>query len=129
MSSEPTKSIEEVIRSDGRYPPEAFAFLHEGLSRAQSAEGPLAPGERRHVSARQHCMAMRDLAVERWGQLAQAVLAKWNITATIDFGNMVYLLADSGYIKTSEEDSHDDYRNVFSFDEAFAGQDDFELNE
>lgn len=34
MTDQPEKDLEEVIRKDGRYPLEAFAFLHEGLARA-----------------------------------------------------------------------------------------------
>ena len=31
MPEQPERPMEEVIREDGRYPVEAFAFLHDGL--------------------------------------------------------------------------------------------------
>ncbi len=130
MPEEPQLSMEQVIRSDGRYPMEAYAFLHEALNEAvkkhHGEAGSLGP---RHVTGRQLCEALRDLASERWGMMAKTVLAKWNIRETLDFGNMVYLLVDYGFMKKTEEDSIEDFRDVFSFDEAFRGSGEFELKE
>ena len=51
MVDEPEKSMEQVIREDGRYPPEAFGFLHEGLSRsAGEVSGESPPPGHHHVS-------------------------------------------------------------------------------
>jgi len=128
----PGKSMEDVIRQDGRYPPEAFAFLHEGLSKAVAGahgDKPANEAGQRHVTGQQLCFALRDLAVERWGMLAKAVLSKWNIRETLDFGNMVYLLVDNRFMRKTPEDSLEDFRAVFDFDEAFCGRWNFELKE
>jgi len=123
------KSMEEIIRGDGRYPLEAFAFLHDALHRAvNEVYGPEASQQpqddpenvsARHVSGKQLCHSMRDLAIERWGHLAKPVLSKWNIHATIDLGNMVYLLVNNSFMRKTDEDSVEDFRDVYSFDEAF----------
>jgi len=129
MGSE--EPVEKVILEDGRYPLEAFAFLHEALAYAveqvygEQVEG----GEEKHVSGKQLCVALRDLAIKRWGLLARTVLAKWNIHATIDFGNMVYLLVQHKVWRKRQEDSVEDFRDVFDFAEAFNVRDEFELNE
>jgi uncharacterized repeat protein (TIGR04138 family) len=123
------QAIEEVIRKDGRYPREAFAFLQEGLTRAVKqvhGETELPPG-RRHVTGRQLCLALRDLAVENWGLLALPVLERWNLRATIDFGNMVYLLIQHDLMAKTEEDSVEDFRDVYDFAEAFELDEDFQL--
>ncbi len=141
--------MEDVIRSDGRYPLEAYAFLHDGLTTAvrkiygsgpaegvqeheavRKIYGP-GPGEgvQRHVSGQDLCGSLRDLALERWGMLARTVLRKWNIRETIDFGNMVYLLVEHDFMKKTDEDSLEDFRDVFDFDEAFAHGGEFELKE
>ena len=127
MVGQSGKSMEEVIRGDGRYPLEAFAFLHDALSRAvnevygEDASEPHDPESinARHVSGMQLCHSMRDLAIERWGRLARPVLAKWNIHATIDLGNMVYLLVNNSFMRKTDEDSVEDFRDVYSFDDAF----------
>jgi len=123
--------MEEVILEDGRYPPEAYAFLHEGLTRAvKEVHGPDATiGAQKHVSGRKLCYALRDLAVERWGQLARTVLAKWNIHATVDFGNMVFVLVNANFMRATEEDSVEDFRDVYDFDDAFGAEGEFELRQ
>jgi len=131
MEGKPDKSMEEVIREDGRYPPEAFAFLHDGLNRAVQGVYGDEQGEsgQRHVSGRQLCEALRDLAVERWGMLARVVLNKWNVRETVDFGNMVYLLVENNFMRKTEDDNLDDFRDVYDFDKAFRGYRTFELKE
>ena len=133
MSPEPEKPMEDVIRSDGRYPPEAFGFLHEGLGRAVKSvhgeETGVDPGQQHHVTGAQLCHALRELASERWGLLAPAVLDKWNIHATIDFGNMVYLLIRANYMRKTETDSIEDFRDVYEFSSAFDLSNTFELKE
>ena len=123
--------MEDVIREDGRYPPEAFSFLHDGLTRAvETIHGGETPeGGQRHVSGKELCEAIRDLAIERWGLLAPIVLGKWNIHETIDFGQMVYLLVENQYMRKTDEDSIEDFRDVFRFDRAFRGYQSFELKE
>lgn len=129
MSQERRMSMDELIRSDGRYPPAAYAFLHEGLARAVKAAhgGEVTEGAQSHVSGQQLCFALRDLAIERWGMLARPVLERWNIRATLDFGNMVYLLIHHEYMRKTDEDSLEDFRDVFDFDKAFDTHDHFEL--
>ena len=125
------QSMEQAIFADGRYPPPAYAFLHEGLAKAikQAHQHESATEGKQHVTGQEICHALKDLAVERWGQLARTVLAKWSIRQTIDFGNMVYTLIDAGFMRRTDEDSIDDFRDVYQFDEAFGCQDDFDLKD
>ena len=131
-----------MIREDGRYPPAAYAFLHDGLARAvravhgddavaraqvAAAAGLEAP--KSHVSGQQLCEALRLLAIERWGLLARTVLSRWNIRGTIDFGNMVYLLVEHEFMRTSEGDTIEDFRDVFDFEQGLKVPAAFELKE
>ena len=139
MMAEPTeppkKPMDEVIREDGRYPGEAFDFLHDGMSRAvkeahgEEAIGPGKEAADSHVTGSELCLSLRDQALERWGMLAKTVLNHWNIHGTIDFGNMVYLLIQHRFMRKTETDSIEHFRDVYDFDDAFDGEDDFELSE
>ncbi len=131
MNPMPDKSMEEVILEDGRYPPQAFALLNEGLQRAvQRVHGEEAtPEGPRHVSGKELCEGIRDVAVERWGLLAGAVLRRWNVRSTLDFGHMVYLLIEHDFMKKTPEDSLEDFYNVYDFAETFDAYDRFELGE
>jgi len=131
METEPNQPMDEIIRKDGRYSPEAFSFLHEGLSRTVElvyGEGSRPVGES-HVSGQDLCRGLATLARERWGLLAKTVLTRWNIRESIDFGNMVYLLIDAGFMHKNDEDSIEDFRDVFTFDEAFDKGGEFELKQ
>ena len=127
----PPKPMEEVIRADGRYPPAAYGFLYEGLARAVKDARGDEPGKpaQRHVSGSQLCLALRDTAIERWGQLARTVLAKWNIHSTMDFGNMVFVLVEAHFMWATEEDDIEDFHDVYDFAEAFGADGEFELAE
>ncbi|MCK5114325.1 MAG: hypothetical protein KAR11_06135 [Phycisphaerae bacterium] len=113
------REIDKIIADDGRYKIEAFGFLHEGLARAAKD----AYGDQKvpsgHVSGQQLCQGIRDLAVERWGMMAPVVLQKWGVNESIDFGNMVYLLIKHGFMRKTDEDSVEDFRNVFNLDKDF----------
>ena len=131
MAGEPTKPMDEVIRDDSRYPPEAYAFLHDGLSRAvKEVHGDEPPDSgQSHVAGGQICQALRGLAIDRWGMLAKTVLNRWNIHTTMDFGNMVYLLIEHGFMRKTDEDSLEDFDSVYDFDSAFQVDASFELRE
>jgi len=126
------EGMTRLILDDGRYPLDAFEFLHEGLelagrrvygNKAEPARG------RRHVTGAQLCEAARDLALERWGPLALTVLRRWRIGSTIDFGHMVYLLVNNDFMQKTDEDSLEDFRDVYDFGAAFPTRGDFELKE
>ena len=120
MASEPV-NIEAVIRDDGRYPPEAFAFLNEGIARAaKDVYGRIDDEGPHHVSGQQLCVALRDFAIDRWGALAMTVRRHWNVHETIDFGNMVYLMIEHDCMSKSDEDRLDDFRDVYRFADAFS---------
>ena len=73
----------------------------------------------RHVSGQDLCWALRDWAVARWGFLAPVVLGTWNVTRTIDLGNLVFDLIEHGRLQKEPQDHIDDFRNVFDFQDAF----------
>ena len=51
--------------------------------------------------------------------LARTVLARWNIRRTYDFGRIVFAMVDNGLMQKTEEDSIEDFRDVFDFKHAF----------
>lgn len=167
MSSEPVKSLPQLVRDLGRFPIEAFEFLHEGLDhtvctvhgpasdairdlyrwmdqtqaepqqltelartgglpkvvfeRITELGGPDAAARKlnRHVSGIQLCWGLRDLAMQRWGLMASAVLRHWGIKSTTDFGAMVFALVNAGMLQKQQNDDQDDFDDVFEFDDAF----------
>lgn len=125
-SEKPTqeKTVQQVIEDVGIYPPEAYAFIQQGLSfTVQRLHGKLKdPKASRHVSGQDLCDGLRELALAQWGRLARTVLRRWNITSTLDFGRMVFALVDAGLMQKTEDDSVDDFRNVYEFRAAFENE-------
>ncbi len=115
------RRIEQAIREDGRYPPEAFEFLQRGLEYAtRMVYGADVPEGPRHVTGQQLCEGLRRLALETWGPLAPMVLRRWNIRTTRDFGEMVFLLVNMQLMGKQDSDRIEDFDDVYEFDEAFA---------
>src|SRR4051812_11459108 len=117
------KSIDQVIDEQGLYPREAFEFVRRGLSYTVERihAQPLEPGASRHVSGRQLCEGLRDLALLQWGMVARAVLNKWNIRRSEDFGKIVFTLVEHGELSKTDDDNPQDFKGVFDFVKAFDG--------
>ncbi len=127
LHGDPPLAWEKVIAYMHRHgvDPERLCELHERrklpASIAKLLEELGGPGvlENRHVSGPQLCDGLRDLARERWGLLAGAVLRHWNVRTTRDFGLMVFALVRAGMLKKRAEDRIEDFEGVYDFEEAF----------
>ena len=76
-----------------------------------------------HVTGGELLEAIRRLARERYGVLAREVFESWGVRTTEDFGTIVFLLVEEGLLGKTEEDSIEDFRDVYSFEEAFRESD------
>lgn len=114
-------SLTDLARDVGLYPPDAFEFLQQGLSfTVQKLHGSKAsPRSSRHVSGAQLCEGLREYALDQWGYLARTVLRRWNILSTQDFGRIVFALVEVGQMQKTDDDTLDDFKDVFDFKVAF----------
>lgn len=112
--------LRKLALDDGRYAPEALQFLFESLDHAvrlagrEDAEGP-----DRHVSGQELLAGMRHYAGELFGPLAGEVWRAWGIQSSLDWGRIVFLLVDAGMLNRQENDTIEDFKDGFDFDEAF----------
>jgi uncharacterized repeat protein (TIGR04138 family) len=108
---------------DGRYSPEAFTFLLESLPQAMRLAGKeKAEGTQRHVTGQEVVAGMRAHAVQIFGPLAAAVWRSWGVHETLDWGRIVFLLVDNGFLNRQETDTLEDFSSGFDFDEVFVRQ-------
>lgn len=132
MSQETMTLWERVRENAGGYPPQAFAFVHQGLQhtaealsamREEVAAGTTGAGEggggERHISGQELCLGLRDFALRQFGLMARTVLESWNIRGTEDFGRIVFILVEAKVLRKSDSDSFEDFSAVYDFDEAF----------
>ena len=131
---DPTTEIDwnEILRTAGPYPLEAFAFVREGLGytvgQVHNAEGLNNPGVLsgsddeidQHVSGQELCMGLRDFAIQQYGMLAGTVLRHWHVNRTEDFGRIVFAMIEHGMMSKNDRDSLEHFQSVFDFNEEFA---------
>jgi uncharacterized repeat protein (TIGR04138 family) len=115
------KSIEEIAKLDGRYSLRAFEFVHEGLSRAVKKQYPDESENKgpHHISGRELCTGLAELAAEKWGRMASVVLNQLGVKSTYDFGRIVYLMVEHKWMYARPQDSIDEFKDVYNFEEVF----------
>jgi uncharacterized repeat protein (TIGR04138 family) len=106
--------MERIRARDARFLEGAYLFVLAALEFHQ-ARLP----ERRHIGGRELAEACRDLALERFGVMARAVLEHWGVRATSDIGDIVFTLVDLGLLICQPSDTRDEFVGVFDFDQAF----------
>lgn len=118
-----SRAVERVAIEFGEYPTDAFWFVQNGLEYAANlVHGPQADAaaqQSRHINGQQLSKGLRAYAEALYGKLARAVLAKWGIHSTYDFGRIVFALIDAQVLAKQPDDSIDDFRDVFDFRRAF----------
>ena len=121
------KSIKEIAKLDGRYSLLAFEFIHEGLGRAakEHYRDEIENETPRHVTGKQLCFSLAELASEKWGRMAKVVLNQLGIKSTRDFGNIVYLMVENKWMHARPEDTIEEFDNVYDFEEVFEKKYDF----
>jgi uncharacterized repeat protein (TIGR04138 family) len=116
----PTKSLQEVVDAVGVYPADAYLFVQQGLNyTVEKVHKDTDPEASHHVGGKELCDGLRELALKNWGLLARIVLQRWNITTTMDFGRIVFAMVEHDLLQKTEEDTIDDFRQVYDFRAAF----------
>ena len=105
--------LARIRKRERRYHERGFLFVLAAIEFLQERLP-----QRRHVSGSELAWACRDLALQQYGLTARAVLAHWGITATKDFGQIVYALVDVGLLSTQPGDRLEDFEEVYEFPDA-----------
>jgi uncharacterized repeat protein (TIGR04138 family) len=105
---------------DGRYSPDALAFLFESLETAVRLAGKAeAQGTARHVTGGELLSGLTTHARETFGPLAPHVWRSWGVREALDWGRIVFLLVDAGLLKRQEEDRIEDFGSEIDFEREF----------
>lgn len=102
--------LHELASRTGKYDVEAFCFVSQGLRHAAKLFGKdRSSGEERHLTALQLVEGTLDLAVERYGLLAELVLRHWGVRASEDIGAITFALIDSRVFTKQPSDRLEDF--------------------
>jgi uncharacterized repeat protein (TIGR04138 family) len=113
-------AVELIASRDGRYDREAYHFLREALDFTVQRLKKTQPSRASaHVSGQELLEGIRQYAIKQFGPMVVTVFEYWGIGRCEDFGEMVYLLIQTGAFGQSETDSKRDFEGGYTFHEAF----------
>jgi len=120
MDTEFLRDIEKVAETDGRYDRAAYLFLYDALqSTVENLGKESLPRDQRHVSGRELLQGIGAYALSQFGPLTLSVLQHWGLRETRDFGEIVFNLVESNLMSKTDNDSIEDFIDVYDFAEEF----------
>ena len=108
------KLIEEICGRDARYKPDAYEFVMQALHSTQARLK-----RRGHLQGGELLEGIRSLIIDQYGPMAGTVLRHWGVSSTLDFGHIVFNMVENRILSRTEEDSLEDFRDVYTFEDAF----------
>ncbi len=117
------EAVDLVIKKDPRYTRDAYFFLRDALTHTVKQTGRKSRNQvDKHVSGQQLLDGIRQYALKQFGPMVVTVFEYWGIRRCSDFGEMVYNLIQIEIFGKSDADTIDDFKDGYSFKEAFIDQ-------
>jgi len=113
MSKDFFTTVEEIRTKDARYKADAYEFVMHALTHTQKK---LKRGG--HVTGKELLEGIKEYGLELYGPLAKTVFSHWGVYTTHDFGQIVFNMVSVGLLGKTDEDTIDDFRDVYDFDDA-----------
>lgn len=113
------EGVEKILLHDKRYDREAFHFVREALDHTQKTVMKKNKGEPRHVSGPELLDGIREFAIETYGPMTLTLFEEWKLSRCEDFGEIVFLMIDHHLLSKTEEDSKEDFKATYEFEDAF----------
>jgi len=115
-----TEALDSIVASDPRYTRDAYVFLRDALDFTTKQQKKIKGATVRHVAGPELLEGVRQYALQEFGPMVMTVFSSWGIHCCEDIGHMVFNLIEAGIFGKTEEDSLEDFKNVYDFEEAFA---------
>jgi uncharacterized repeat protein (TIGR04138 family) len=113
------EALDSIVASDPRYQREAYVFLRDALDFTTKQQKKVKGVSVRHVSGPELLDGVRRYALKEFGPMVMTVFDNWGLRSCEDIGNIVFNLIGAGIFGKTEEDSIEDFKNVYDFEEAF----------
>src|SRR5690242_6481862 len=113
------EALDSILASDPRYQREAYVFLRDALDFTTKQQKKVKGVSVRHVSGPELLDGVRRYALKEFGPMVMTVFDNWGLRSCEDIGNIVFNLIGAGIFGKTEEDSIEDFKNVYDFEEAF----------
>ena len=113
------EALDSIVATDNRYSREAYVFLRDALDYTTKQQKKTKGAAVRHVAGPELLEGVRQYALKEFGPMVLPVFSYWGIHRCEDIGHMVFNLIEAGIFGKTEEDSLEDFKNVYDFEEAF----------
>ena len=113
------EALDSIVASDPRYARDAYVFLRDALDFTTKQQKKIKGATVRHVAGPELLDGVRQYALKEFGPMVMTVFDNWGIHYCEDIGHMVFNLIRAGIFGKTEEDSLEDFKNVYDFGEAF----------
>ena len=113
------EALESVVDNDPRYQRDGYIFLRDALDFTTKQHKKVKDGSVRHVTGPELLDGVRQYALKEFGPMVMTVFDSWGIRSCEDVGHMVFNLIGAGVFGKTEQDSIEDFKNVYDFEEAF----------
>lgn len=116
--------VDLIRKEDPRYERRAYYFLRDALDHTVKSlkKAETKSGEKRlsnHVTGQELLEGIREYALKQFGPMTHFVLTDWGIKRCPDFGAMVFQLIEYGVFSKTDEDSPNDFADIYDFKDAF----------
>jgi uncharacterized repeat protein (TIGR04138 family) len=113
------EALDSIVSSDRRYHRDAYVFLRDALDYTTKQQKKSKGAAVRHVAGPELLEGVRLYALKEFGPMVITVFSYWGIERCEDVGNMVFNLIGAGIFGKTEQDSIDDFKAVYDFQDAF----------
>jgi uncharacterized repeat protein (TIGR04138 family) len=113
------EALDSIVVSDPRYSRDAYVFLRDALDFTTKQQKKIKGTTVRHVAGPELLEGVRQYALKEFGPMVVTVFSSWGIHRCEDIGHMVFNLIGAGIFGKTDEDSMEDFKSVYDFDEAF----------
>ena len=114
-----SEALDSIVAADPRYQRDAYVFLRDALDFTTKQQKKIKGTTVRHVAGPELLEGVRQYALKEFGPMVITVFDNWGIHSCEHIGHMVFNLIGAGIFGKTEEDSIEDFKNVYDFQEAF----------
>jgi uncharacterized repeat protein (TIGR04138 family) len=114
------EALDSIVEADQRYQRDAYVFLRDALDYTTKQQKKSKGAAVRHVAGPELLEGVRLYALKEFGPMALTVFSYWGIERCEDIGQMVFNLIGAGIFGKTEQDSLEDFKAVYTFQDAFA---------
>src|SRR5437660_10957346 len=112
-------ALDSVVINDPRYQRDGYVFLRDALDFTTKQQKKIKGVSVRHVTGPELLDGVRRYALKEFGPMVMTVFDSWGIRSCEDIGNMVFNLIGAGIFGKTDQDSIEDFKAVYDFQDAF----------